>query len=54
MDVTIPPERDELPLLDDDEIERLLALEVACVCFLAHAERLEQSDDAHAGALRAA
>jgi hypothetical protein len=54
MDVTIPPDRNELPLVDDDEVERLLALEIACTCFVAHAERLEQSECMDSAALRAA
>jgi hypothetical protein len=41
MDATIPPDSNEPPMIREDEIERLLAIEIACECLLAHAERVE-------------
>jgi hypothetical protein len=38
MDTRIPPEADEPPMIREDELERLLAIEVACECLLVHSE----------------
>jgi hypothetical protein len=54
MDITIPTDRSELNLLQDDEIERLLALELACACLLAHNESLEPVESMPPAAQRAA
>jgi hypothetical protein len=54
MDAPIQPDRSELNLLHDDEIERLLALEIACACLLDHAERREAARSTEPALLRAA
>ncbi len=54
MDVTNPPDRSELHLLHDEEIERLLALELACACLLAFSELRELTESAPPAAQRAA
>ena len=40
MDTEIPPETVELPMMRADELERLVAIELACECLLAHSEFL--------------
>jgi len=54
MDITNPPDRTEFHQLHDDEIERLLALELACACLLAQSELLEPAESSPPAAQRAA
>jgi len=54
MHVQTPSENLELPMMREDELERLLAIELACECLLAHAERLDGLGAADDGELRAA
>jgi hypothetical protein len=54
MDAQIPPEYLEQRMMREDELDRLLAIEVACECLLAHAERLERLAAAENAELRAA
>ena len=53
MDDELLPECRELPMMREDELDRLLAVELACECLLVHAERLERQA-AEAAELRAA
>ena len=45
MDAEIPPEAAELPMMRADELERLVAIELACECLLAHSERLAATEE---------
>jgi hypothetical protein len=54
MEARIPPDDSEPLLLGDEEIERLMALELACECLLAHVEELERAGADESAGLRAA
>jgi hypothetical protein len=54
METKIPPDDSEIPLLGDEEIERLMALELACECLLAHVEEVERAGAVEPEGLRAA
>jgi hypothetical protein len=54
MEAKIPPDDCERPWLSDEEIERLMAVELACECLLAHVEELERAGADESSGLRAA
>jgi hypothetical protein len=54
METKTPPDDSEILLLGDEEIERLLALELACECLLAHVEERDSAGKAEPEGLREA
>jgi hypothetical protein len=52
METKTPPDDSEILLLGDEEIERLMALELACECLLAHVEERDRAGKAEPEGLR--
>jgi hypothetical protein len=51
METKTPPDGSEILLLGDEEIERLMALELACECLLAHVEERDRAGETEPGEL---
>ena len=54
MDTEFSVEGLDPPMMREDELDRLVAVELACECLLEHAERLERLAAAASADLRAA
>jgi hypothetical protein len=52
METKTPPDDSEILLLGDEEIERLMALELACECLLAHVEERDRAGETETERLR--